>query len=146
MNNTIITILGYIFGAGGLLAFLIQWRAAKHTESQDAVENWHQLYTATLQNITRVETENTQLKQQLADLQTKIISLTVELEGYKRFERYVAELEVYSNTLLHVIEPLVSKSAYKKLQASKPIRVQLDAEDILDNVHETTEKLNDKEE
>ena len=83
----IIAILGYVFGAGGLLTFVLSWKNANHTEDQDAVSNWQQLYNATVANVNRVEAENKQLKEDLQDLQTKILELTVELEGYKRFER-----------------------------------------------------------
>ena len=141
----IIAILGYVFGAGGLLAFLLNWKNSNHTEDQDAVSNWQPLYNATVANVNRVEAENKQLKEDLQDLQTKILELTVELEGYKRFERYVAELEVYSSSLLHVIEPLVSPSAYKRLEASKPIRVKVNADDVLESLHVRNDE-NDQDE
>lgn len=131
-QSFIISILGYVFGAGGLLAFFIQLRNAKHVEHKDAVEDWHQLYTATLENVTRVETENRELRGQITDMQNKILQLTIELEGYKRFERYVTEQEVYINNLLHVVEPLVSDDAYKRLEATRPVRIKIDTDDIVD--------------
>ena len=135
----IVSILGYVFGAGGLLAFFIQLRNTKHTENEDAVDNWHDLYSATLENVKSVLAENKDLKQQISDMQTKIIELTVELENYKRFDRYVTELEVYINSLLHVIQPLVSSSAFKKLQASKPTRSTLDTEAVMNDISSKNE-------
>lgn len=143
--ETFIAILGYVFGAGGLLAFILNWKNAKHTEGQDAVANWQQLYNATKENVNKVENENAQLKEDIEAMQKQILELTIELEGYKRFERYVAELEVYSNSLLHVIEPLVSPTAYKRLEASKPIRVKVDAEEVLESLHVRNDEEDNKE-
>lgn len=127
------TILSYVVGAGGLLAFIIQWATLRKDNKKDTVETWQGLYEKMQESSNKYEAANEKLREEVDELHRKVFSLTVDLEGYKHFERYVAELEVYSSSLLSVIEPLVSEESFKKLKAAKPVRVKVKPDAILGN-------------
>lgn len=122
------TVLTLLVGAGGcgLLTFFLNKRTQKHTENKDAITAWQELYKESKASLERLTEKNQVLSEQVASLQVKVNTLTIELENYRRFERYVAELELFNQTLLNTVKPLVTDDTYKRLEASKPIRVVLD--------------------
>ena len=123
--SVIISVLGYVFGAGGILSFIVSMRTLHNASNKDAAEAWQSLYTAMEEKVAAQRSENDALRTTVDDLRLQVTTLRLELEGYKRFEKYVGDLEYYNSQLLDTVKPLVTQEAYKQLKARKPLRTTI---------------------
>lgn len=116
-------------GTGGLFAFLM-WkgniildnRKHQHTEDMDASGEWHRLYEEMCKRAHSQEQANDKLDDEIRKLKQQVSRLSIELDGYKRYDYYVAQLEAYTTLLTQTLEPLVSTDAYENISARRPQR------------------------
>lgn len=131
MGETILSItaavLGALFGGGGVLVYL-NTRQKNNTDSLvSSASEWKKLYDEMHERLDEQEAKNKKLKDQVDSLHIDIQRLTIELEGYRKFDRYTDELEAYVNTLLNAVKPVLSETAFNMLESQRPVR-------LIDNV------------
>ena len=130
MNETILTVLitaivTLLTGSGGLFAYLQYKKKASIEAEQSSAEEWHTLYNEMKERLEAQDLANKRLSEEVRELKVQLSRLTVELEGYKKFDHYVNELEVYTNTVLQALKPLVTEEAYDSILDKRPYRREL---------------------
>lgn len=121
--TVIITSLVTLFaGGGGILAFISTRKKQQSSDKSSSVLEWKTLYDEMKQRLDDQEEDNNRLREDVITLKQEISKLNIELNTYKRFDIYVREMEIYIDSLLAAIKPLISDSAYQQLQNKKPQR------------------------
>ena len=121
--TVIITSLVTLFvGGGGILTFINTRKKQQSSDKSSSVLEWKTLYDEMKQRLDNQEEDNNKLREDVITLKQEISKLNIELNTYKRFDVYVREMEIYIDSLLSAIKPLISDTAYRQLQNKKPQR------------------------
>ncbi len=122
---TIITsIVSIICGGGGVLAFINAKQKNAHDDRTSSVSEWKQLYDEMRRRLDEQEQENRRLRDELTELKSHIVDLKSELDRYKRYNKYIYELESYINTILSIIKSLATDESYRTLVKKRPMKPQ----------------------
>ena len=122
---TIITsIVSIICGGGGVLAFINAKQKNAHDDRASSVSEWKQLYDEMKKRLDEQEEENRKLRDELTELRSHIIDLKSELDRYKRYDKYMYELESYIDTVLPIVKSLSTDESYRTLIKKRPVKPQ----------------------
>lgn len=120
ISQIILAILGLVGGTGGILSFVIQYKTSKRDDNTSTSEEWHKLYTTMAERLKAQESLNSELRHEIDKLQVKMNDLTIELAGYKIYDAYISECELYISELLNKLQPSVSADVYESILKKRP--------------------------
>lgn len=127
MSEAVVTVLitsiaTLLVGSGGILTFISARSKGKTEERASSVLEWKALYDEMRKRLDNQEEDNSTLRTEVFSLKQEIAKMNLELDAYKKSDIYIRELEMYAETLLTVIQPLISEDAYRRLENKKPQR------------------------
>lgn len=113
-------VVSLICGGGGLFAYLSARAQNKVTERSSSVAEWKELYDEMKARLDSQEKENEELRDRVAELTQEISKLRIEVNNYKKYDKYVSKMEIYIDTLLSALKPLITSEAYESIVSKKP--------------------------
>jgi len=113
-------IAALIGGGGGVFAFIISRQKNNHDEHSSSVLEWKQLYDEMKERLDGQEEDNKKLREEIFELKKEMSKLGIELDGYKRFDNYIYELESYIIVLLDALKTLITEDAYNNIVSKRP--------------------------